>query len=204
MEEIPLSALDDARQTLAGHARTALERGNFDYALSLCERLLAHAPGCVEIRRLQRQAQLRQASAGASKWGSLTLRRAVIALRDVLGGKRSSARQLLHRAERRLARDPRDVSALRQLASAARSLALPETTAFALEALCELRPTDRAALLALGEAWLWAGKPEEALRIADALLRRNAVDGDAQSLLRQASVAETLAQGTWSAAKTKG
>jgi tetratricopeptide (TPR) repeat protein len=52
-------------------------------------------------------------------------------------------------------------------------------------------------LLALGEAWLTAGKPDQALKVADALLRLNSVDGDAQGLMRKASIARTTDQGHW-------
>ncbi len=68
---------------------------------------------------------------------------------------------------------------------------------FALEAIREVEPEDRENLLALGEACLTAGKPERALKVADELLALNSVDGDAQALMRKASIARTTTEGRW-------
>jgi tetratricopeptide (TPR) repeat protein len=83
------------------------------------------------------------------------------------------------------------------LAEAAAGLQLPETVAFALDAIRELEPENRANLLALGEAWLAAGKPAESLRIADDLLKAKPTDSEAQNLMRKASVAETMTKVGW-------
>ena len=71
------------------------------------------------------------------------------------------------------------------LAEAAGALGLPETVAFALDAVRELDPDNRNNLLALGEAWLAAGKPTEALKIADEILRLKPTDAEAQNLMRK-------------------
>jgi cytochrome c-type biogenesis protein CcmH/NrfG len=86
----------------------------------------------------------------------------------MFGGKKEPAKQL-EMAEGMLAKDPTNVGGLRLLAGAAGALGLPETVAFALDAIREIEPGNRANLLALGEAWLTAGKPTEALKMADEL-----------------------------------
>ena len=49
----------------------------------------------------------------------------------------------------------------------------------------------------LGEAWLAAGKPTEALKTADEILRDRPTDADAQNLMRKASVAQTVDKHKW-------
>jgi tetratricopeptide (TPR) repeat protein len=96
-----------------------------------------------------------------------------------------------------LAADPLNVAALKQLASAARALDWLETAVLAHEAVREAAPGDTANLIALGQAWLRLDKPREALRLADEVLRARPVDAAAQDLMREASIAQTMAQGRW-------
>jgi tetratricopeptide (TPR) repeat protein len=89
------------------------------------------------------------------------------------------------------------VAALKLLAEAAGGLGLLETVAFALEAVRELEPENRANLLALAEACLAAGNAAEALKIVDEMLRARPTDAEAQALMRRASVAQTVTKHNW-------
>jgi len=148
-----------------------------------------------------------------------TLFRAIAALSFGIFRTRAknSVTEQLARAESRLAKNPYDTGALRLLgeaatgakaaraatsasASLASALGWAETAVFAYEAIREIEPTNRANLLALGEAFLAAERADDALKIADTLLAQNAVDGDAQTLMRKASIAQTLDKGNWEAA----
>jgi tetratricopeptide (TPR) repeat protein len=111
-------------------------------------------------------------------------------------GKKEPSKQL-ETAEAALAKDPNNVSALRLLAEAAAGLSLPETAAFAYEAIREIEPGHRPNLLALGEALLTAGKATEALKVADDLLKDKPNDADAQNLMRKSSVAQTVTKHNW-------
>ncbi len=196
MPEIPVASLDPRHQKLIENARIALERGNLDYVLEVTSQVLKTQPGCLPVRRLQRVAQLRQ---NRGKSGGF-MGRAFSGLSSAPfmfgGGKKDPAKQL-EAVETMLAKDPMNVSALKQLAEAAGGLGLPETVAFALDAIREIEPGNRANLLALGEAWLAAGKPTEALKMADEILRDKPTDGDAQNLMRKASVAQTVTKHNW-------
>lgn len=194
MGEIPVSTLDVRLQKLAENARIALERGNLDYALEACAQVLKAAPACVAVRRLQRVAQQRQFQAKnrlmAKALGGLT------ATPFLFGGKKSPP-QGFEQAEKMIAADPTNAAAWQSLGTAALALEWPETAVFAFEVVRELQPEDRANLLVLGKAWLAAGKPAEALRVADAILKVRPVDAEAQTLMRQASIAQTMAKGNW-------
>jgi tetratricopeptide (TPR) repeat protein len=198
MPEIAVTALDPRQQKLVENARIALERGQPEYTLELCAQVLRAAPGCLAVRRLQRVAQLRGFKSKnkffAKAMGGFST------APFVFGGKKEPAKAL-ELAEALLAKDPTSVAGLKVLAEAATGLGLLETVAFALDAIRELEPENRVNLLALGEAWLAAGRPAEALKIVDALLRTRPADADAQALMRKASVAQTVTQGNW---ETKG
>ena len=112
------------------------------------------------------------------------------------GGKKDPAKQL-ETAEAFLAKDPTSVPALKMLAEAATGLGYLETVAFALDAVRELEPDNRPNMLALGDALLAAGKPVDALKIADEILRDRPSDAEAQSLMRKASVAQTVTKHNW-------
>ncbi len=195
MPEIAISALDPRQQKLIDNALVALERGQLDYALDACAQILKGAPGCLPVRRLQRAAQLRDFRS-KNKFMAKALGGFSTAPFMFGGGKKDPAK-VLETAEALLVKDPTSVAALKMLAEAAGGLGLPETVAFAFEAVRELEPDNRANLLALGEAWIAAGKPAEAVKTADLLLRQKPADAEAQALLRKASVAQTVTKGNW-------
>lgn len=195
MPEVPVASLDPRYQKLIENARVALDRGNLDYTLEVAAQVLKTAPGCLPVRKLQRVAQLKQAK-GKGGFMSKTISGLSSAPFMFGGGKKDPAKQL-ESAEGLLAKDPTNVAALKMLAEAAGGLGFLETVAFALDAVRELEPGNRANLLALGEAWLAAGKPADALKIADEILRSKPMDADAQTLMRKASIAQTVTKGNW-------
>jgi tetratricopeptide (TPR) repeat protein len=197
MSEVPVTSLDPRHQKLIENARVALERGNLDYALEVTAQVLKTAPGCLPVRKLQRVAQLRQAK---GKGGFMSkMSSGFSSAPFMFGGGKKDPAKLLESADALLAKDPTNVAALKLLAEAAQGLGLLETGAFALDAIRELEPTNRANLLALGDAWLAAGKATEALKIADEMLAAKPVDAEAQALMRKASVAQTVGKNKWDA-----
>ena len=196
MSEVALSALDPRHQKLMENARIALERGNLEYVLEVTSQVLKMQPGALPVRRLQRVAQLRQYRGKSGGFFGRTMSGLSAAPFLFGGGKKDPAKQL-ETAEGLLAKDPTNVAALKILAEAAGGLGLPETVAFALEAVREIEPENRTNLLALGEALLAANKPADALKVADEILKGKPTDADAQNLMRKASVAQTVTTHNW-------
>ena len=197
MPEIPVASLDPRHQKLVENARVALDRGTLDYVLEVTAQVLKMQPGCLPVRRLQRVAQLRQHRGSRS---SGFMGRALSGLSTapfMFGGGKKDPAKLLETAEGLLAKDPVSVPALKMLAEAAGGLGFPETVAFALDAIREIEPENKQNLLALGEAWLAAGKSTDALKIADDILKDRPTDADAQNLMRKASVAQTVTKHNW-------
>ena len=193
MPEVPVSSLDPRHQKLIENARVALERGNLDYTLEVTAQVLKTAPGCLAVRKLQRVAQLKHAKA---KSGFMSKLGGFSTAPFMFGGKKEPAQQLAA-AEALLEKDPNNIAALKMLAEGATGLGFLETAAFALDAVREIEPANRANLLALGEAWLTAGKPTDALKIADEILKTKPMDADAQNLMRKSSIAQTVNKGNW-------
>jgi len=195
MPDVPVSALSLRQQKLVDNARIALELGNLDYVLDASVQVLKASPGCVAVRRLHRLAQLRKFADKnrlvAKAFGGLSSTPFIFA-----SGKKDPARSL-ENAERILGVDPESTSALKLMGEAALALDLPETAAFAFNAVREIEPANPANLLALGEAWLQARQPDEALRTADQLLKIDPVGPAAQDLMRKAAIAQTTAHGRW-------
>ena len=195
MPEIPVSSLDVRIQKQLENAQVALQRGNLDYVIEVTAQVLKAAPGCLPVRRLQRAAQLRHFNSKnklfSKAFGSVTQAGFLFG-----GGKKEPAKQL-ENAEKLLTADPTSVPALKLLAEAAQGLDLPETVAFAWEAIHELNPADREAMLTLADAYLAAKKPKEALRTADKLLKISPQDGDALAVMRKAAIAQTTEKGNW-------
>src|SRR3954462_10937111 len=196
MPEISVASLDPRHQKLMENARIALEPGNLEYVLEVTSQVLKMQPGCLPVRKLQRVAQLRQHRGKSGGFMGKALSGLSTAPFMFGGGKKDPAK-LLEAADGVLAKDPLSVPGLKMLAEAAGGLGLPETVAFALDAVREIEPENRGNLLALGEAWLAAGKPTEALKMADEILKTKPTDPDAQNLMRKASVAQTVTKHNW-------
>lgn len=197
MPDLTLKSLDLRQQKLIENASRAFERGNLEYTLTACAEVLEILPGCLPVRRLQRAA-MKQKFNRSGGWMSKALS-GITALPFTFGGGNKSPAEMLRQADKILVKDPYSITGLQLLATAASAQDWPETTAFALEAIREVEPHNRANLLALGEAWLVAQNPDAALRVADEILALNPVDGEGQTLMRKASIARTTRQGRWDA-----
>ncbi len=194
MQEIPVTSLDPRLQKQLENAQVALQRGNADYVIEVTAQVLKSAPGCVPVRRLQRVAQLKK---NQTKSKLFTKAFGSVTQAGFMFGSKKDPVKGIENAEKMLAVDPNNVSALRLLADSAATLEMPETVCFAWESIREIQPNDHESMLALGAAYIDAKKPKEALRVADELLRTKPQDGDALALMRRASVAQTMDKGKW-------
>lgn len=198
MDEQSVASLEPRLQKLVESARVAFERGNYDYAIELARDVLAVAPGCLPVRKLQRTAQLKR-GAGRSGFFAKALG-SVSAAPFLVSGSAALAKdpaKALVNAQKMLDVDPHSAMGLRLLGTAAGALGWHETAVFAFEALRENAPDDLANLVALGRAHLGAGRADAAVRCAEAVLARESINGPAQSLLKDASVAQTMKAGRW-------
>lgn len=198
MAETSVASLPAALQKQVESARSAFAQGNDARVIELCRVILAAAPACLPVRKLQRAAQLRQTARPsgflAKALGGMST--APFRLTGNLQLGRDPAKAL-ESAERMLETDPFSRAGLNLLGEAATALGWHETAVFAYEALREIEPDNPATLVALGWAQLAAGRPPAAVQSAEAALRIESFNGPAQTLLKDASVALTMKAGRW-------
>ena len=72
-----------------------------------------------------------------------------------------------------------------------------ETAAFAYEEIYRIEPTNTGNVKALMEAYILIGKNEAAIRIREVAYRANPNDDGIQSLVKKASVQQTVDKGRW-------
>lgn len=198
MADVPLAALDPREQKQIEAARKALDKGNPAYAVDVCTGLLRRHPGCLDVRRLLRLAQQRQA--GAKAGGLTKLFLSVSNVPFVMSGTsqvKKDPAKALETAEKLLAGNPTNPAGHKLLAQAAEALEFPETAVFAWEGLRDLNPEDPAALLSLGRAYLAVLRYADAVRMADTILKRDPGHGEALALAKDAAVAMSLDKGRW-------
>lgn len=199
MSEQPVAALEPRLQKQVESARVAFERGNFDYTMELAREVLAAAPGCVPVRKLQRAAQLKKQSGKGGGFLARTLG-TVSAAPFLLAGNVALGKEPLkaiESAQRMLDADPHSTAGLRLLGNAALALEWPETAVFAFDVLRESAPNDASIWVSLGRAQLLARRAEAAVQCAQTALRLDPINGGAQALLKDASVAQSLERGRW-------
>ncbi len=198
MPEVTVSALDFRLQKQVESARAAFDRGDSEQALELCAAVLAAQPACLPVRRLERAAQLKLITSRRNVVSKLAT--AVSSAPFLLGGSlklKDDPRSSLAMAERMLRRDPQNVGALCLMGQATTALGWSETAVFAYEAACDLETERPDIWVSLGGAYLEAGRATDAIQVAEEALRLHPANAEAQTLLRNASVAVTMAKGEW-------
>ena len=198
MAETTISSLEPHLQKQVESARTALDRGRPEQALELCLAVLAVHPDCLQVRKLERAAQLKFAAVRRSLVAKLVT--AVSSAPFLLSGNlklKDDPRSALVTAERLLRRDPQSVPALNLLGQSATELGWTETAVFAHEAASDLEPDRTDLLVLLGHAYLAAGRASDAVAAANQALQQHPHNADAQTLLQNALVAVTVIKGKW-------
>ncbi len=198
MSETPVTALDSQLQKQVESARSALDGGRPEQALELCHAVLAAQSDCLQVRKMERAAQLKFAAVRrglVSRWVS-----AVSNAPFLLSGNlkvKDDPRSALATAERLLRRDPHSVAALNLLGQSATELGWIETAVFAHETASDLEPDRPDLLLSLGRAYLAASRAPDAAETANQALKLQPANSDAQSLLQDALVATSVTNGKW-------
>ncbi len=199
MSDVSLKDLDARVRKRFANARTAVERGNFEYCVEICSSLLLENPGCLEIRELLRQAQ----QSVYTKRGRGVLQRfcsKVEAGLIVLYGKpylKKDAALAMSYGERALTRDPFHEGALSLVAAGAEVLGFHETAVFCLKKIYENETKDLALMQRYCEALIQVGETNQAVAIAERLKSLRPESSLIQELVKSASVAHSINKGKW-------
>jgi tetratricopeptide (TPR) repeat protein len=103
----------------------------------------------------------------------------------------------LEAAEEMLRANPGNIAGHQLLGKAATALELNETAAFAYEEIYRIEPGNAENAKDLMEAYIVIGKNEEAIRVGEAAYRANPNDDTIESLVKKASVQQTVNKGRW-------
>ncbi|SVC75954.1 uncharacterized protein METZ01_LOCUS328808 [marine metagenome] len=195
IDEIPIADLDP-RQVKQLESADGVAQSNPDHTLEIYGAISKQSPGCLELRKKLRALQLKKlkgTSSGIS--GLLTKVTTAPFMLRAKGDK--DPRETLDKAEELIDKSPANVLAHQMLADAASSLGMLQTVVFAYETIQKLHPKDIKNLKDLGNAYIEAGNTELAIATGNSIKQINSNDGDAEELLKRASVAVAMNKGKW-------
>ncbi len=197
MEEVALKELDSRLHKQIDNVRKAMDK-NPSYSVDVMTNIVNRHPHCLEARKILRKAQQR-----ANSGKTLGLKSMFSKVSCALNGIGSTEKikknpsGALSAAEKLLNSNPSNVSAHRAIGVAAEALELHETAAFAYEEIHKLEPDNLENAKALMRAYIRIGKNDNAVRIGDQVYKSNSSDNEIQSLIRQASVEQSIRKGNW-------
>ncbi len=197
MEEVALQDLDTRLQKQIENARKAVDK-NPTYAVDILGNIVSRNPGCLDARKILRQAQQRSKKGKSKGLGKLLTK--VTSIPFSMGGDSKVKKdpvKAMESAEQMLSSDPFNPVAHRLLGAGAQALELNETAAFAFEELRKIEPDNAENIKDLMRAYISLGNSEEAVRIGDAAYRKNPADDEIQSLIKKASVEQSINKGKW-------
>lgn len=197
MEEITLQKLDSRLQKQIENARKAVDK-NPTYAIDIMTNIVTRNPNCLDARRLLRQAQQRSKKGKTKGFGKFLSKVTSIPFSMGSDSKiQKDPAKAMETAEQMLNSDPFNPVGHRMLGAAAAALELNETTVFAYEELTKIEPEDAEAVKSLMGAYIELGRTEDAIRIGDAAYRKHPSDDDIQTLIKKASVEQSINKGKW-------
>lgn len=197
MEEVALKELDSRLYKQVENVRKALDK-NPSYSVDVMSNIVDRHPQCLEARKLLRQAQ-QKANSGKSKALKSMFSKVSCVLKGIGSAEKvkKDPTVALSAAEKILNSNPSNVSAHKAIGTAAEALELYETAAFAYEEIHKIEPGNLGNAKALMAAYMRIDKNEEAVRVGDQAYRQNPSDNEIQSLIRKASVEQSIRKGNW-------
>jgi tetratricopeptide (TPR) repeat protein len=197
VQEIDLKHLDPRLRNQVDKAKVSIQRGNSGYAVEICLNILKTNPGCLDVRKILRKAQIEKTKAKSGKGGLLSgITAAPFSMMSSSLLKKDPLKAI-DQAEKMLCENPKNVLAHKLLGQAAERLKLYNTAAYALDIARQLEPDDYPNLKDLGNVYMKLRRYDEAIKIGNHVFQKNQGDVEAQDLVKQASVAQSMEKGNW-------
>jgi tetratricopeptide (TPR) repeat protein len=188
--------LNPTSRNQVNRAKTAAQSKNYDYAITLLQATLKDEPLFLEGRRFLRAVEIQKYEATGSFARQMTSMKMTGGMMKFSSGKKTPEEQLIQ-AEEILAQDPYHLKANVMIAEAGVALGYLEFKCFAYETLAKGKPTDKAILNSLAEAYMEAKDAAKAEKTYERILEIDPRDGDALSGLKNASAANASKTGGW-------
>ena len=195
IQEISISDLDPRQIKQLEGADRALSK-DVNYSLEIYSSILKQSPGCLELRKRLRQQQLKIAKSNTKGISSL-LGKITNAPFLFKSRTNQNPESVLTSAEELIAKNPLNAAAHQMLADAGASLKMVGTVVFAFETIRLIEPKNLQNLKKLANAYLDAGESDLAIQTGNAILEINPSDGDAEDMMKRASVAVAMTKGKW-------
>lgn len=195
IEEIPISALDP-RQVKQIEGAEKVLNSNPNYAKEIYSAVVKLSPGCLDLRRKLRALQFRL-NPNSSKGLSGIFGKVTAAPFMFRGKGDKDPAQTINKAEDLIDKSVANVIAHQMLVDAAKNLEMKGTIVFGLETIRQINPKDLNNLKELGDAYLEIGDTEKTIAIGNEIQKINPSDGDAEDLMKRASVAVAMNKGKW-------
>ncbi|HVR34982.1 MAG TPA: tetratricopeptide repeat protein [Methylomirabilota bacterium] len=200
MPEKSLNQIPRALREQFEKGMAALQRQNYDYALTFFNQALKTEPAFYECREALRATQFKRAGAArgffkkilGSASASPMLAKGNYALRN-------NPAEALVIAEQILNNDPNNPSAHRLLAQAAMATGLPRTAILSLDIVRKNNPNDRDVILDLAEACAQADQIQRGESLLSDLLQTRPDDQELAQALKDLSARKTLKEGGYDA-----
>ena len=195
IEEIPISALDP-RQVKQLEGADKVLNSNPSYAKEIYSAVVKLSPGCLDVRRKLRALQFRL-NPNSSKGLSGIFGKVTAAPFMFRGKGDKNPAETINKAEDLIDKSVANVIAHQMLVDAAKNLEMKGTIVFGLETIRQINPKDLNNLKELGDAYLEIGDTEKTIAIGNEIQKINPSDGDAEDLMKRASVAVAMNKGKW-------
>ena len=195
IEEIPISALDP-RQVKQLEGADKVLNSNPSYAKEIYSAIVKLSPGCLDVRRKLRALQFRL-NPNSSKGLSGIFGKVTAAPFMFRGKGDKNPAETINKAEDLIDKSVANVIAHQMLVDAAKNLEMKGTIVFGLETIRQINPKDLNNLKELGDAYLEIGDTEKTIAIGNEIQKINPSDGDAEDLMKRASVAVAMNKGKW-------
>ena len=195
IQEISISDLDPRQIKQLEGADRALSK-DINYSLDIYSSILKQSPGCLELRKRLRQQQMKIAKSSAKSISSILGK--LTSAPFLFKSKNSKNPEIaIFSAEELIAKNPLNIAAHEMLADACSSLEMKGTVVFAYETIRSIDPKSLPNLKKLANAYLEAGESDLAIQTGNSILEINPSDGDAEDMMKRASVAVAMTQGKW-------
>ena len=195
IEEIAIIQLDP-RFIKQLEAADKVAHTNAPYSMEIYGAILKQCPSCLELRMKLRNLQLKQI-ANSTKGLSKLFGKVKITPFIKRGQGDKEPIDVINKAEELIAKSPSNIPAHQMLAHAAHLAELRGTVVFAYETIKKLQPKDLGNLKSLGDAYIENGETEKAVETGNLIVSINPRDGDAEDLMKRASVAAAMNRGKW-------
>lgn len=201
MEEVALKELDSRLHRQVENVRKALDKDP-SYSVEVMTTIVDRHPQCLEARKILRIAQQR-ANPGKSNGLKSIFSKVSCAINGLgsLEKVKKDPKTALSFAEKLLNTNPSNVSAHKVIGIAAEALELYQTAAFAFEEIHRIKPNNLENAKALMSAYMRIGKNDEAVRVGDQASKTHPNDSEVQTLIRKASVEQSIQKGKWEASE---